>query len=496
MSNTYELVHHDPQQRAEPVSGLILLGVLLGLIMSALIYVVAKPPSVFGLRATLVPFLPILVMPMIVVGMRRPYAALVIACLLALEDPRLNATLGDIMQKGFAMWPLYWGIAFSPSNIFLVLIAMLSFFWPTRRRIPGPLLVYSFAIILAGVPGLFVAQHFQLAFSTWFLHVVVPVIICVNSVRSISGHKGLHRLWLLLLIGILIPATYHTVGSLGASRFSRSAIANQMTPYALGLIPVAFLWATRQRKLWHRVLGATCAVAFVTIIWVSGSRTGAVLAVMYLAWRGLRSFTWLARRPGILAISALVTMGMLAFVMSSFAFQSREYTLLGRFEELSRTGIGQTARWKLWVASLAMIEKHPIFGIGLNNTLSALDFSSSHQIILSVWLEMGFLGVCAFLGISLYVIGSGLATLWRLPAGPVKDDLRCTVDMYILTVLYLQVSGYLYGTFHISGTYYFHTLLACVFLARCFANEQIDNGPISQQETGLDEQIAVRRWSY
>jgi O-antigen ligase len=433
---------------------------------------------------------------MILVGMKRPYTALIIACLLAVEDPRLNADLGDIQQNGFAMWPLYWGVAFSPSNIFLILIAALSFFWRSCRSIPGPLMIYAVGIILAGIPGLLMGRNFSMAFSAWFLHVVIPVIICVNSVRSITGPAALHRLWLLLLVGILVPAIYHAVTRLGMGEFTRGAIANQMTPYALGLVPVAFLWATKQTKAWQRALGAVCVVAFVTIIWVSGSRTGALLALMYLVWRGLRSITWLARRPGILVTSALLTMGMLAYVTSSYAFQTRKYTLLGRFSELAQSGISQTSRWQLWLASIELIKHNPIFGIGLNNTVLLLNFSSSHQILLSIWLEMGFLGVLAFAGICIYVIGSGLAMLWRLPTGLIKDDMRCTMDMFILTFLYLQVAGYLYGTFSTSGTYFFHTLLACVFLARCFAREQKAYQPAASEDHLFDEEIPAQRWVY
>jgi len=205
------------------------------------------------------------------------------------------------------------------------------------------------------------------------------------------------------------------------------------------------------------------------------------MALLYLTWRGLRSIAWLARRPGVLAVSALVVILLLAYVTSSLAFQAREHTLLSRFGALAQTGISGTPRWHLWIASSELIKEDPIFGIGLNNTRVLLDYSSSHQIILSVWLEMGFLGLLAFLGICIYYISSGFAMLWRLPSGDRKNDVQCTLDMFMLTFAYLQVSGYLYGTFHTSGTFYFHTLLACGFLTRCFAREEYSYVPVEPE---------------
>ncbi len=145
------------------------------------------------------------------------------------------------------------------------------------------------------------------------------------------------------------------------------------------------------------IVGLALVLTFSTGGWL-----GALAATLVvLAAMGRRR---LAIRVGAIAVGALVLTSALAIAA----------VLPERLNPLRQTG---GFRVDLWLSSLEMVRDHPILGIGLDNfayvyqsylregAVAEPNLSHPHNWILHVWLELGVLGLVAFLWL--------VARFWR-----------------------------------------------------------------------------------
>jgi O-antigen ligase len=147
------------------------------------------------------------------------------------------------------------------------------------------------------------------------------------------------------------------------------------------------------------VVGLALVLAFSTGGWL-GALAGALVVIFYLGRRKL------ALRFGAAAALAFV-------VISGAAMVS---VLPERLNPLRQTG---GFRVDLWVSSLQMILDHPLLGVGLDNfpylyqqvylregAAAEPNLSHPHNWILHMWLQLGLLGLVAFIWL--------VARAWKL----------------------------------------------------------------------------------
>jgi O-antigen ligase len=142
----------------------------------------------------------------------------------------------------------------------------------------------------------------------------------------------------------------------------------------------------------------------VLLTFSSGAWLGALASsVAVLLVLGYRRFAFSLGLLGVLALA----------VVSALALAG---VLPERFNPLRQAGV---IRIDLWLSSLAMLRDHPLFGVGLDNFtylyqqvyireggVAEPNLSHPHNWLLHFWLELGLLGLLAFLWL--------VATFFRL----------------------------------------------------------------------------------
>lgn len=181
------------------------------------------------------------------------------------------------------------------------------------------------------------------------------------------------------------------------------------------LLPFILYLGARSARGRHRmtlslVIGAGLLVA--TALFVTGSRTGGLLAAVALAAFLVREFRWILRARVLLtavAIGGLLLGSFFAFGAGPFAqalrYVTERYGVLvsfigtgqERFREVTETSLQE--RFEVSVAGLSMFADHPLLGVGLANfppSVGSYDpryaGTYSHNTYLSALTELGVLG--------------------------------------------------------------------------------------------------------
>ena len=183
---------------------------------------------------------------------------------------------------------------------------------------------------------------------------------------------------------------------------------------------VAVIWLGEAKVLDGRV-AAALALAFVYVVVLSASRTGA-LGMLTLAGWGLvdrrlsrRARTLLALAPLFYAAMWWATTYWAAHSQQLFAGQTR----------FDGTGDISTNRFAIWSNALSLIASHPWLGVGFNDfnfawTLTPFPgrptefFDHSHNLVLNLVAEMG-------VPLGLLVLGLLVYALWRALGNAVAD---------------------------------------------------------------------------
>jgi O-antigen ligase len=184
---------------------------------------------------------------------------------------------------------------------------------------------------------------------------------------------------------------------------------------AAGLSGVHWLWVPAA------VVGVALVLAFSTGGWL-GALAGALVVIYCLGRRGLALRFGAAAALALVAISAAAIVGVLP----------------ERLNPLRQTG---GFRVDLWVSSLQMIRDHPLLGVGLDNfaylyqqvylregAAAEPNLSHPHNWILHTWLQLGLLGLAAFVWL--------VARAWKLAqrtraSWPIAGALGATADLLV-----------------------------------------------------------------
>lgn len=165
------------------------------------------------------------------------------------------------------------------------------------------------------------------------------------------------------------------------------------------LLLAAALGPTRLACVPAVLVGVALLLTFSSGAWL-GALASSVAVLLAL---GYRRFAIPLGVAGVLALAAVSTLAVVG-------------VLPERFNPLRQAGV---IRIDLWLSSLAMLRDHPLFGVGLDNFTylyqqvyireggtAEPNLSHPHNWLLHFWLELGLLGLIAFLWL--------VARFWQL----------------------------------------------------------------------------------
>ena len=183
----------------------------------------------------------------------------------------------------------------------------------------------------------------------------------------------------------------------------------------LPLVAAIVAWGQRGPRKWLYGIAMLLLAAALFLTYSRGAWVvGVPASLLFLAaMRGRRT---LAAATGVLVVLAI---GVLLVVGA------------GRLTSLLDTSAGTTFfRVQLWRSSLAMIQDHPLLGVGLDNFLYAyrsayvlptawaeFDLSHPHNLILDFWLRLGIPGLVALVWLLVAFFRRAGRTYRRLPDG-------------------------------------------------------------------------------
>ncbi len=175
---------------------------------------------------------------------------------------------------------------------------------------------------------------------------------------------------------------------------------------------VGALWLGEAKVLDGRA-AAALAIAFIYVVVLSGSRTGAVGMITLAGW-GLLDRR-LSRRARLLLALAPLLYAAMWWLTSIWAAQSHQ--AFGGGARFSRDMALATNRYDIWSNALSLIVSHPWFGVGFGDfnfawTLTPFPerptefFDHTHNLILNFAVEMG-------LPLAIVVIALLVYALWQ-----------------------------------------------------------------------------------
>jgi O-antigen ligase len=190
---------------------------------------------------------------------------------------------------------------------------------------------------------------------------------------------------------------------------------NRLAMSLVAVLPAALYGLVTARRPATRTFFGGVVAAQLAAIVLTHSRSGAVAAAVAVALFLLRG----SRKGAGVAVAAVLLGGVLAFAPATF--WSRSATIITQFE----TDVSVEGRRHAWMVLGAIVEDHPLTGIGGGAFLASwaryapLEAGGRRYVAHNVLLEtVGELGIPAFALFSLFVAVL-LVKLWRAGTDPV-----------------------------------------------------------------------------
>jgi O-antigen ligase len=271
---------------------------------------------------------------------------------------------------------------------------------PRGSSFDGPIALLLLAALLSLLP----TEYPHLSLRALRTLVLEPLLFFYLVRALCPDRASLRPLWLALLgaataIGLL--ALVQVGGRLNVVEVEgvRRALGLYPSPNHLALflgraLPLAVALACWTPR-WRGPAGAAAAVVGLALAatfsiggWLGAAASGGVLAILR-GRRALVGFAGTCAAAGGLVVALGAQLGI---------------------ERLQPGGATATFRQQIWTAAIAMVRDHPLLGIGLDNFLyryqleymlpaawAEPNISHPHNWLLQFWLELGLLGLVAFL---------------------------------------------------------------------------------------------------
>jgi putative inorganic carbon (hco3(-)) transporter len=277
---------------------------------------------------------------------------------------------------------------------------------------------YDIAIVLlllAGAISVLVAKDHRAALGLYRAYFIEPVAIYYVAADLLRTRRDFRT----VLLGFGIGSTCFALLNIGAFAIDAmrhtihfgappTAIYTSSNAVAMFLeAPMAFATAlvlfSGERR--ERILGLACGVVLAVALVLTFSRA-AFLALAVFALLTLVNVRPGLRKPllviGVVAAAAVLLTVLVAsttpLMKARFSYVALHYTLL--------------TRSAIYAATLHMIEAHPILGVGLGGYVYNLHGFAEiypHDLYLSFWVEVGLLGLLAFV----YIFVRLIVTAWK-----------------------------------------------------------------------------------
>ena len=343
----------------------------------------------------------------------------------AAPESRLLSSSRVLLAVTAACLPLYavrWSYGPFPTTLLenLVVATVALYLVPRwRERLLRPFSTpYNIAIallLLSGVISVFVAKDHRAALGLYRAYFIEPVALFYVAADLLRRRRDFRILLLGLGIGTSIFAAMN-VGVFVAAAFdhtvhfgappsaiytSSNAVAMFLEPPAAFAIGLILFSEERRDRLMALAWALILAVAFV----LTFSRGG------YLAFATFGVLTVIKVRPDLRRPLLIVGIVAAAAVLLTVVVASTTPLMKARFSYVALNYTLQT-RAAIFTATFHMIAAHPILGVGLGAYVYKLHKFIEiypHDVYLTFWVELGLLGLLAFL----YILVRLGVSAWR-----------------------------------------------------------------------------------
>jgi O-antigen ligase len=276
-----------------------------------------------------------------------------------------------------------------------------------RQRLFRPFRTpYDIAIVvllLSGVISVFVAKDHRAALGLYRAYFIEPVVLFYVATDLLRRRSDFRTLLIGLGTGTSIFAVMNVVviaaaalqGTIqigappSAIYTSSNAVAMFLEPPAAFAIGLVLFADERRDRLMALAWAAILAVAFV----LTFSRGG------YLAIAILGVLTVINVRPDLRRPLLIVGIAVAVVVLLTVVLASTTPLMKSRFSYRALNYTLQT-RAAIFTATLSIIAAHPILGVGLGGyvyNLHGFPEIYPHDVYMTFWVELGLLGLLAFL---------------------------------------------------------------------------------------------------
>ena len=323
---------------------------------------------------------------------------------------------------------------------------------PVRTSLEIPIALF----VIAGAIGIAVSPDHIGALGLYRAYFIEPIVLfymAVDLLRTrndfrivLAGFVGGSTLFAIANLGAWVIALATSVDiDLGNAPKALYTSPNSVAMFLEPAICLAAGFALYSDDRRDRIAGLVCLPLLLASLMATLSRAGmltlAVLAIVaVLTMRSLRLKLGLL---GVLALSALATL-QIPFVAKRLANQFDPSYPYNTFE----------GRLQIWSDTLHMLRDHPIFGAGLRGyatvmkpyvtTPKGLAELYAHNIFLSMWVEIGLLGLAAFVIILAMLLWRGWSS-FSIAEGLTKPLLWGTSAAFVAIVVHGQFDTPYYG---------------------------------------------------
>jgi putative inorganic carbon (hco3(-)) transporter len=340
-------------------------------------------------------------------------------------ESRLRSFSRLLLAITAASLPLYavrWSYGPLPTtlleNLVLATIAVCAVArWSEGRWRPTrvPYVIAIALLLLSGLISVLVAKDHRAALGLYRAYFIEPVVLYYVASDLLRTRRDFRTVLLgfgigttcfaLLNIGAFaIDAMRHTIhfGAPPTAIYTSSNAVAMFLEAPMAFATALVLFSDERRD---RILGLACGVVLAVALVLTFSRA-AFLALAVFALLTLVNVRPGLRKPllviGVVAAAAVLLTVLVAsttpLMKARFSYVALHYTLL--------------TRSAIYTATLHMIESHPILGVGLGGyvyNLHGFVEIYPHDLYLSFWVEVGLLGLLAFL----YIFVRLIISAWK-----------------------------------------------------------------------------------
>lgn len=242
---------------------------------------------------------------------------------------------------------------------------------------------------------------------------------------------------------------------------------NWLAGSLVAVLPFAFLGFFTAKKRVSRVVFGVVAVAQISAIVLTHSRSGAIAAALATALVVLRGQTLTPARK--IAVGVALALGLAAFAPETFWDRSRSIADY----ETDASVVGRENAWKVLGV---IVSERPLTGVGSGAFLDSwdrfapLDAGGQRFVVHNLFFEaVGELGVFAFALFSVFSLWL-LREVWRAGSDPLVGDLSRAIFAGLVGYLIVEmVNGY-------SMSWFLYVLFACGVAAVRISKERVASG--------------------